>query len=373
VTQTSGGYSGAASGPAADAFYLPADTSRQARLWMPWPADNAALQIALTAVVRAAAAFEPVSILTAPGNDSAIRAACGGDVADIVHIAHGSLRLRDTGPTFLIDGKGGSAAVDWRFNGWGHRGDEADAQLAHTLLGAAEVRRFRAPLTLEGSAFVGDGRGTLLALSSSVFDNARNPGLTPLEAFGIFQGWLGAARVIWLPEPHPGDRFNADIRLLAAFVAPGLVAITEPKDAGASESVFAKVAAHLARTRDGAGATLDVIRLPAPPRGTRALSYPMSYTSFVPVNGGLLVPAFDAPSDARAADMLAEVFPDRVVRLVPAGLLAESDIPLTSVVLPHPARLLERDRATVLPRSAWSQPEAMDAVEHYSDMVEEKR
>ena len=70
--------------------------------------------------------------------------------------------------------------------------------------------------------------------------------------------------------------------------------------------------------------------------------------------------------------MLAEVFPDRVVRLVPAGLLAESDIPLTSLVLPHPARLLERDRAKVLPRSAWSQPEAMDAVEHYSDMVEGK-
>ncbi len=337
---------------------------------MPWPTDNAILQIAMTAVVRAAAAFEPISILSAPGHDVAIRAALGADVADILHIPAGSLRLRDTGPTFLIDGKGGSAAVDWRFNGWGNRGDESDAQLAHTLLGAAEVRRFRAPLTLEGSSFVSDGRGTLLALSSAVFDNARNPGLTPLEAFGIFQSWLGAARVIWVPTQHPGDRFNADVRLLATFVAPGLVAINEPKDG--TDDVFAKTAAHLASTRDGAGATLDFIHLPAPPQGARALAYPMSYTSFVPVNGGLLVPAFDAPSDTRAADILAEVFPDRVVRLVPAGVLAESDIPLTSLVLPHPARLLERDRATLLPRSAWSQSVGIDAVEHYSDMIDGK-
>ena len=90
------------------------------------------------------------------------------------------------------------------------------------------------------------------------------------------------------------------------------------------------------------------------------------------MNGGLLVPAFDAPSDTRAADILAEVFPDRVVRLVPAGVLAESDIPLTSLVLPHPARLLERDRATLLPRSAWSQSVGIDAVEHYSDMIDGK-
>jgi len=367
VTQA-GRFSAANGGPAADGFYLPADTSRQARLWLPWPAGNPALQIALTGVVRAAAAFEPVAILAAPGHDAAIRAACGGNVADIVHIPHVSLRLRDTGPSFLIDGKGGSAAVDWHFNGWGKGGDDADAQLAHALLGAVEVRRFRAPLTLEGSSFVGDGRGTLLALAPAVFDEARNPGLEPLAAFGVFQDWLGATRVIWLPESHPGDRFHTDVRLLAAFVEPGLVAITESAD----NAALMKTAAHLAGTRDGGGQPLDFVRLPEPPRGSRTLAYPLSYTNFVPVNGGLLVPAFDAPSDARAADILADAFPDRVVQSVPAGVLAESDIPLTSLILPHFARLLERDRATVLPRSAWSQPEAMDALERYSAMVDGK-
>ena len=372
MTQASAaGFSGAAGNPGADAFYLPADNHRQARLWLPWPINNPALQKAMAAVVHAAAAFEPVVLLVAPGHEASARAACGGDINDIVPMNYESLRLRDTGPTFLVDGKGGAAAVDWRFNGWGARGNPNDASLAHALLGTAEVRRFRAPLTLEGSSFVADGRGTLLALSSAVFDTARNPGLTQIEAFGIFQSWLGAARVVWLPERHPGDRLNTDVRALAAFIAPGFCAITAPGD----DPVLTKTAEHLAQSRDGLGTTLELVKLPAPPRGSRALLYPLSYTNFLPVNGGLLVPAFDVPSDTRAADMLAEVFPDLEIRLVPAVLLAESDLPLTSLAVPHPARLLERDRATVLPRSAWSQPEtdAEGVLQHYADMANGKR
>ena len=364
------GFGGAAGNPAADAFYLPADNHRQARLWLPWPADNPALQAAIAAVVRAVAAFEPVLLVAAPGSETAARAACGSDINEIVPLAHTSLRLRDTGPTFLVDGKGGSAGVNWRFNGWGARGDTTDVDLAHALLGVAEVRRFRAPLTLEGSSFVADGRGTVLVLSSAVFDTARNPGLSQMDAFGIFQGWLGAARVIWLPERHPGDRLNTDVRALAAFAAPGICVITEPGD----DPVLTQTADLLARTRDGLGMTLDLVNLPTPPRGPRALLYPLSYTSFLPVNGGLLVPAFDVPSDARAADLLAEVFPDCVIKLVPATLLAESDLPLTSLAVPHPARLLERDRATPLPRSAWSQPatDAEGVLQHYADMANER-
>ena len=69
---------------------------------------------------------------------------------------------------------------------------------------------------------------------------------------------------------------------------------------------------------------------------------------------GLLVPAFGLPSDARAADLLADVFHGRAIRLVLARVLAAAGVTLTALALPHPARLLERDRAAAL--SAWSQP-----------------
>ena len=349
--------------PSADAFYLPADTCHQARLWVPWPPQDPDMQAAVAATVRAAAAFEPVALVAAPDAVAGARRTCDCEIDDILPVAPQSLRLRDTGPTFLVDGKGGSAAVNWRFNGWGKRGSEADTGLAHALLGAAEVRRFRAPLTLEGSSIVSDGRGTLLASSAAAFDPARNATLPPLEAFGIFQDWLGIARVIWLTEVHPHDALLTDVRALAAFVAPGLAAVTDADDA-----VSQNVIAQMKRSRDARGKNIDVLRLPRPPAGNCVASY----TNFLPVNGGVLVPAFDAPTDTRAADILAEVFPERVIQLVPARVLASAGITLTSLALPHPARLLERDRATVLPRSSWSQPtpDAESMLQHYIDLAE---
>ena len=206
----------------------------------------------------------------------------------------------------------------------------------------------------------------MLALAAAAFDPARNPGLAPLDAFAILKGWVGAARVIWIAAAHPADTLLSDLRALASFIAPGLVAVT---DSGAP--TFAAVADQLTRSRDGRGRPLELLRLPAPPEDAGLASY----SNFLPLNGGLLVPAFDAASDARAADMLAEHFPERSVQLVPARELALAGVTLTSLALPHPARLLERDRATVLPRSAWSQPtpDVEGLLQHYIDLAERER
>lgn len=350
--------------PAADAFYMPADYCRLAQLWLPWPADPQ-LQEAVAAVARAAAEFAPVHLIVNTGLEEAARAACGaGTLTDVLALPHLSARLRDIGPTFLVDGKGGSAAVNWRFNGWGGRTGAEDAGVAHALLGSAEVRRFRGPLTLEGSSIVADGRGTLLVLSSAMFDTGRNAGLGHLEAVGMLQNWLGGERVIGLPEAHSGDTLNTDIRALAAFCAPGVVAMSATEDS----AVLARAIELMAGARDAQGNLFQILRLPAPPLSM----YPLSYTNFVPVNGGVLMPAFDADNDARAADMLAEVFPGHVICPVPAMELAKAGLTLSSLVLPHPAPLLERDRVTVLPRAAWSQPEpdAAGLLQTYIDMAE---
>lgn len=87
------------------------------------------------------------------------------------------------------------------------------------------------------------------------------------------------------------------------------------------------------------------------------------------------MPAFDDPGDARAADMLAEVFPDRVIQLLPAAVLAEAGLALTNLGLPHAARLLERERATVVPRAAWARPtpDTEALLRHYANLAEGER
>jgi len=359
--------------PRQDGFYLPADDGRLGRVWLPWPLETQAnLRSEIAGLAQVISGFAPVSILASPGAEKNASEMCGS-AADIDTLEHQSLRLRDTGPAFLIDGKGGSAAVDWRFNGWGGRGEfgNTDAEFAHALLGFTEVRRFRAPLTVENSASVSDGSDTLIALAPAVFDEKRNPDVTRMEAFSIFMHWLGTARVIWLEDAHPADALQCEVRALTAFIKPGVVAVSAAHDDHPHGEVLRKTAERLSKANDARGETLELVTLPTPPPLKTPGAAPLSYTGFVPVNGTVLVPSYDAPGDERAADILAGAFENHSVTPVPARTLAAAGLSLPSVILPHQARLLERDRATILPRSAWGQepPDAEALLQKYVEMA----
>lgn len=362
---------GATATPSDDGFYFPADDARHGEMWLPWPADTA-LQKAVAALAKTIMRYEPVSLLVTPGQEKAARAACGG--VTIAPLPVVSPRLRDIGPSFLVDGKGGSAAADWGFDGWGGRRTDigTDGVFAHELLGATEVRRFRTPLKLEGSAFMADGEGTVVVLAEAMFDPARNSGVTRLEGFGILQKWLGAARVIWLEYCLPGDLLCTDVRALAAFLAPGVMAVSNAPEGHPHAEALAVARAALARTKDAAGRPLTLVDVRVPPPVMRGgLPLVCAYTNFLAVNGAVLVPVFGAPTDENALDIFARAFPDRTVEPVPALTLAEHGVSLTSLALPQPARLLQRDRATTLPRSAWTQPVPdVDALlQKYIDMA----
>lgn len=368
------GAAGASTTPGDDGFYLPADDVRHAQIWLPWPHETE-LQKTVARIAHIAGRYEPVSLVVSPGAEDAARKACGG--VTIVSLRHGSARLRDIGPSFLVDGKGGSAATDWGFSGWGGRAaTETDGTFAHELLGYAEVRRFRTPLKLEGSAFAADGEGTLMALAESVFDIARNPGVTRLEGFAILQRWLGATRVIWLELALPDDELCTDVRALAAFLAPGVVATSTAPDGHPHAEVLRVARAALARNKDAAGRALTLIDLCAPPPVTRnGRTLPLSYTNFLALNGAVLVPVFDAPTDENALEVLGRAFPGRRIEPVPALDLAAHGVSLTSLALPQPARLLQRGRATTLPRSAWALPvpDVEAILQEYIDMANGKR
>lgn len=361
---------GATATPSDDGFYFPADAARHAQMWLPWP-RTPALQEVVAALAKTIMRYEPVSVVAAPVTEAAARAACGA--ATVVVLGHHSPRLRDIGPNFLVDGKGGSAAADWGFNGWGRRIDPGgDATFAHELLGVSEVRRFRTPLTLESSAFVVDGEGTVLALAECVFDPARNPGVTRLEAFAVLRRCLGAARVIWLDRALTADELCTDVRALAAFLAPGIAAVSTAPDGHPDAEILRSAREVLARSRDGQGRPLTLVDLRIPDAASPK-PLVMSYTNFLLVNGAVLVPVFGAKTDANALDALSRAFPDRAVEAVPALDLAAHGISLTSLALPQPARLLQRDRATTLPRSAWAQPVPdVDALlQKYIDMAKD--
>ena len=95
--------------------------------------------------------------------------------------------------------------------------------------------------------------------------------------------------------------------------------------------------ARLRRARDAQGRTLEIIKLPIPQRpvamsateaaevlsapGTQArpagVRLAASYVNCTLCNGAIILPRFEDPNDDRARAILAEQFPDRVIRQVP--------------------------------------------------------
>ena len=124
------------SSPRADGFYMPAEWAPHTQTWMIWPErpDNWRLggkpaQAAFATVARAIAEFEPVVMLAAKDHHKAIRKLVSGAV-ELWDIPTDDLWCRDSGPSFVIDGKGGLAVTQFGDFSWMWYADMALAAMA---------------------------------------------------------------------------------------------------------------------------------------------------------------------------------------------------------------------------------------------------
>lgn len=350
--------------PADDGFYLPAEWSRHARTWMLWPSEED-LQTVVSDIVRTVQKFEPVNMVACPQRTREAGRACHG--AQIWSVKFDSTQLRRFGPTFLVDGKGGEAAVDWP--GWVNSGHTEEPRIrtsfSHELLSAAEVRRFRAPITIEDANFCADGEGTLLCLTDAVLNSERNPNLEKLSAYNMLCRWLGVTRVIWIDTQRqnlPDVNAAQEIRQLAVFTRPGHVLVSSSSSKRFSLGLD-MVADRLQRARDARGETLSVRRIPAWETGKDFAPY----TTFYVLNTAVLVPQYgNTALDEKACSILSECFPQRVIQPVDCGPLLHHGMTLSHILQYQPARLLDRSKATLLPKSSWHRP-----VPDYVGLLEE--
>ena len=151
-------------------FVMPAEWEPHAGCWMAWPCrpenwdDIGRARETYVAVARAVARFEPVTMTANAQDARTARAELVGADIDVVVVPSDDSWARDTAPTFLVDGRGVLAGVDWRFNAYGGIYAEyaRTANMARRILELAGARRFAAQIVLEGGAVHTDGGGTLL-------------------------------------------------------------------------------------------------------------------------------------------------------------------------------------------------------------------
>ena len=317
-------------------FHMPAEWEPHACCWMAWPCrpenwdDIEAARATYVEVARAVARFEPVTMTANDGDAGGARRALA-DIRDldVVVVPSDDSWARDTAPTFVVDGRGGLAGVDWDFNAYGGIYEEygRTRNMARRILDLLGARRFAAPLVLEGGAIHVDGQGTVLTTTEVVLDPRRNPDLARADAERLLCDYLGAEKVLWLSSALDHDNTGGHVDNLACFVAPGVVAALgcADRDDPQHEAVHENLARLRAAT-DARDRALEVVELPMPARAEyRGRRLSPGYLNFYIANGAVIMPAVGDPADHDARDILARLFPGRLVVPVPTLELTKAD------------------------------------------------
>ncbi|MGN1001811.1 MAG: agmatine deiminase [Oscillospiraceae bacterium] len=340
--------------PKQDGYYMPAEFAPQSGCWMLWPERNdnwrgggKPAQAAFARVAEAISAFEPVTVGVSSGQYQNARAKLPPAVR-VVEMSSNDAWIRDCGPTFLINGKGGIRAVDWSFNAWGGLYDglyfpwDKDDQVAQKVCEIENVDSYRTEdFILEGGSIHVDGEGTVMTTEMCLLSPGRNPDMTKEQIGQKLCEYLGCEKVIWIRDGIDPDETNGHIDDVACFIAPGEVACIWTDD---PEHPFYQAARdayeQLSRETDAKGRKLKIHKMcmtkqpcylegaetidsveGTQPRENGEVSI-ASYMNFLIVNGAVILPQYGDENDALAVQQAQAMFPDRKIVGVPTREVA---------------------------------------------------
>ncbi|GJJ71679.1 agmatine deiminase [Entomortierella parvispora] len=311
-----------------------------------WEGLNSKVQSDIARVAQAISKFEYVQVLVPPSNVNEAKAALGNGI-NIIPMKVDDLWARDTSPLFMTNGKG---VIGWslNFNGWGRKQPcKNDARVATSLLDYLKFPVYQSELVAEGGSIETDGEGTLMLTESSIVNNNRNPGKSRDQIEQILKSELNAQKVIWVKGVKGHDITDSHIDSLARFVAPGVVMVSRPFPAPASDKEsqvwiqqYEQAMGVLRNSTDAKGRQLQIIELPEPdPAEVRQMSRAdirlcqnikldcedsvTSYVNFYIANGGVVLPQFgDVTADRQAVEIVQKAFPSRQVVAVSIDYLA---------------------------------------------------
>ncbi|MHB8657080.1 MAG: agmatine deiminase family protein [Solirubrobacteraceae bacterium] len=306
---------------------LPAETEPHARTLMGWPCRVELWGETITqaradyaTVANAIAAFEPVTMIAAPGADAAQARSMCSDAVEIVPLPLDDSWLRDCGPIYVLAEHGRRIAVHFRFNAWGEKFVtwERDAAVGATIARELGDEVLSAPMVLEGGSIHADGVGTILTTEQCLLNPNRNPSLHRGQIEDALARYLGAERILWLGRGLVEDRdTDGHVDLIAAFLEDGSVLLQSVPEPNPNFD-------HCEENRrrlQSAGVTVRGLPL-LPYVEVAGQTVVASYLNLYACNGAVLVPVTGALDDDQALALIAEAYPGREVVPVPGAVLA---------------------------------------------------
>jgi agmatine deiminase len=310
----------------ASGFWMPEESAPHVRTFMQWPVSREVypdpiflemVQQAVADIANAVSGLEPVVMLMDRHFEAGAKRMLGGAI-EIWDIPTDDLWCRDSGPTFVVDGKGNLAVSQTNFNGWGNKQIHPnDGRIADRVAARLGLPVFNNHLVGEAGGVESDGSGMLMAHESSWVNKNRNAGTRDaIEA--LLLGALGATKMIWAPGIEGADITDYHIDALARFIAPGRIVIQMPSEIFPSDP-WSKAAFETfeilqdATDANGNKFSFDILPEPYDTR-IQAPDFVASYVNYYICNGAVISARFgDGKADEEAADSLQRLYPDREI------------------------------------------------------------
>ncbi len=349
--------------PSIDGFRMPGEFEEHegcVMIWPvrpgSWPHGAAEAQKTFIEIAHAISQSEKVWILCGHSQaDEVKRALEQADIsnAQVVEIETDDAWARDIGPTCVVkeestgtasaDGRGTQKVrgIDWKFNAWGGKTDglyahwDKDNAAAKRICDALGIDCYDAQdFVLEGGSIHSDGEGTVIVTEACLLSSGRNPQMSKAQIENELMEYLGAEKIIWLPNGIYNDETNEHVDNVCAFVKPGEVVLAWTDDVNDPQFLLScKDLATLEQEADAKGRKFVVHKLLIPKKpvcitqeevdgllfeegedvreaGERLAA---SYVNFYISNGGVVVPQFGDEHDAAAVETLQKLFPERVI------------------------------------------------------------
>jgi len=293
---------------------LPAEWERHEATLIALPHSNTDWKLCLEEIlnsyelfVKTIAQFEPVIGLCLDIKEAQKRFGKNPNITWI-ESEYNDTWIRDYGPIdYVIDGR--LQAYDFTFNAWGGKFQSDKDDAINDFLYANKVLNgtlSRVDFILEGGSIESSGDGTLLSTTKCLLNPNRNAHLNRAQIEAKIKNLFGLKN-IWLLENGylEGDDTDAHIDTLARFIAKDTIAYVTCKDKNDSHYEPLKLMKEELKSLH-----VKLIPLPLPePIYYDNERLPATYANFVFVNGGLIVPTYDQPSDKIALQTLQNALP----------------------------------------------------------------
>jgi len=301
--------------PKADGFYYPAEWEKHdfSIMVMPppqnWrnygiPLDDVRSQWA--DVANELAEYEHVLMVVRPEDRAKAKRLLSGDI-ELVEFAANDGWSRDSGPMFVVDGKGNRRVAGFTFNGWGAKFPPYadDGLLKARLCKHLDTPMYPIDFVLEGGAVTVDGEGTLITTQQCLLHKSRNTKHDKTAVETILNDALGTKKVVWLGKGlAPDPVTDGHVDGICAFVGPASVMLHTTDDrSDVNYPICQDAKRRLQQATDANGQKLEIIEVP--------LDGDVSYLNFYIANGTILVPVTgDKAQDDRPMGVMKEVFGD---------------------------------------------------------------